>query len=62
MMIPPEFLVLSAALYRELPSERRWTKSRRDRWLAAMQAAVDLHFEVTENHDPAPSSKIEGPE
>lgn len=43
----PEFLRLSAALVQRLPMKtRRWSRSERERWLAAYTAAVDLDYEV----------------
>lgn len=39
---------LVAAVIQQLPREPRWTKAKRDRWLQALTAAVDLLFEVEE--------------
>lgn len=58
--IPSEFLVLSAALYRELPSERKWTASRRERWLHAVASAVDLHYEVTDERVEPSKGEVDG--
>ena len=39
---------LVAAVIQQLPREPKWTKIKRDRWLQALTAAVDLLFEVEE--------------
>lgn len=39
---------LVQAVLQQLPSEPRWTAAKRERWLTAMSAAVDLVFEVEE--------------
>lgn len=39
---------LLSALIQQLPKEAKWSKSRRDRWVQAMTAGVDLLIEVTE--------------
>ena len=36
------------ALMQQLPPERQWTQSKRQRWLLAVQAAVDLMVEVVD--------------
>lgn len=40
---------LITAIIQQLPRERRWSASRRDRWLAAITSAVDLLIEVKED-------------
>jgi hypothetical protein len=32
----------------QLPAEARWTRSKRERWLQALEAAVDLLVEVVD--------------
>jgi hypothetical protein len=44
---------LVQAVIQQLPKDPRWTQARRDRWLAALTAAVDLVFEVHEEEKPA---------
>lgn len=39
---------LISALIQQLPREGRWTKHRRDLWILAVSAAIDLLIEVTE--------------
>ena len=41
---------LISALIQQLPRDGRWLKAKRDRWLLAMTSAVDLLFDVTEDH------------
>lgn len=41
---------LISALIQQLPRDGRWPKAKRDRWLLAMTSAVDLLFEVAEDH------------
>jgi hypothetical protein len=41
---------LVSAVIQQLPRERRWTKAKRDRWIQALTAAVDLLFEVEEGN------------
>ena len=46
------------AVMRQLPSDRRWSGDRRQKWLAAVEAAVDLMVDVVE--DPSPVGSTEG--
>ncbi len=46
-MVSSDYRVL-AALIQQLPKEGRWSKSKRDRWIQAMTAAVDYHVELVE--------------
>jgi hypothetical protein len=39
---------LVSAVIQQLPRERRWSKAKRDRWIQALTAAVDLLYEVEE--------------
>src|SRR5439155_5885572 len=39
---------LLSALIQQLPKDAKWSKSRRDRWVQAMTAGVDLLIEITE--------------
>lgn len=43
----PDYRLIQAVI-QQLPREPRWPGARRDRWLAALTAAVDLVFEVEE--------------
>lgn len=45
--INQEYALLEALL-RQLPEDRQWTKERRDRWLQALTANVDLLVDVVE--------------
>ena len=38
------------AVIRQLPAERQWTATRRQRWLTAVEAAVDLMVDVVEDN------------
>jgi hypothetical protein len=40
---------LITAIIQQLPRERRWTSSRRQKWLGAIESAVDLLIEVDES-------------
>jgi len=44
--------LLEAAL-RQLPPDARWTKAKRDRWIAAVTTGVDLLVEVVESEAPS---------
>lgn len=44
----PDYRLLNVLL-QQLPREGRWSRERREKWLQAMQSAVDLVVEVTEN-------------
>jgi hypothetical protein len=39
---------LITAIIQQLPRERRWTSSRRQKWLSAIESAVDLLIEIDE--------------
>ena len=41
---------LLAALMQQLPKDGRWSKARRDRWIQAVSASVDLLVEITEEN------------
>src|SRR2546427_578312 len=43
----PDYRLVQAVI-QQLPREPRWTAAKRDRWLKAMSAAVDLVFEIDE--------------
>jgi len=43
----PDYRLISAVM-QQLPKDGRWTKARRDRWIQAVAASVDLLVEVTE--------------
>ncbi len=45
------------AVIQQLPTQRQWTASRRQRWLSAVEAAVDLMVDVVEE---TPSIQNEG--
>jgi ABC-type sulfate transport system substrate-binding protein len=38
---------LLAALMQQLPKDGKWSKARRDRWIQAISASVDLLVEIT---------------
>lgn len=40
---------LITAIIQQLPRERRWTSSRRQKWLGAIESAVDLLIEIDES-------------
>jgi hypothetical protein len=42
---------LITALIQQLPNNSRWSQSRRDKWLSALQSAVDLLIEVAEEEE-----------
>jgi hypothetical protein len=48
----PDYRLIQAVI-QQLPKEPHWTETRRDRWLVALTAAVDLVFEVREEEKPA---------
>ena len=49
----PDYRLISAVI-QQLPKSGKWTRERRDRWLLTLTSAVDLLFEVTDDHgDPA---------
>lgn len=49
----PDYRLISAVI-QQLPRSGKWTRERRDRWLLTLTAAVDLLFEVADDHgDPA---------
>jgi hypothetical protein len=48
----PDYRLVQAVI-QQLPKEPRWTNARRERWIAALTAAVDLVFEVQEEEKPA---------
>ena len=49
------------AILQQLPPQRQWTTVRRQRWLSAVQAAVDLMVDVVDDApSPQPSSQDEG--
>jgi len=55
----PDYRMVSA-IFEQLPPEGRWTKDRRDRWLQAMTAGVDLLIEVVNpksGHEPMPEKQ-----
>ena len=48
--INQEYALLEVLL-RQLPEDRQWTKARRDRWLQALTANVDLLVDIIEAED-----------
>jgi hypothetical protein len=42
----PDYRLISAVM-QQLPKDGKWTKARRDRWIQAVAASVDLLVEVT---------------
>lgn len=46
-----------SAIIQQLPKDARWTSDRRERWLKAMSATIDLLIDVDE---PAPSPELHG--
>ena len=46
------------AVIRQLPAQRQWTSNRRQRWIAAVEAAVDLMVEVVETEHPDPNGEV----
>jgi len=44
----PDYRLVQAVI-QQLPREPRWTTAKRDRWIAALTAAVDLVFEVEDS-------------
>lgn len=55
--VPPsaiDYQVISAII-QQLPRDARWTMARRERWLKAMTAAIDLLIEVEPPVDAPPS-------
>jgi len=45
----PDYRLISAVI-QQLPRSGKWTRERRDRWLLTLTSAVDLLFEVTNDH------------
>jgi hypothetical protein len=45
----PDYRLISAVI-QQLPRSGKWTRERRDRWLLTLTSAVDLLFEVTDDH------------
>jgi hypothetical protein len=43
----PDYRLISAVM-QQLPKDGKWTKARRDRWIQAVSASVDLLVEITE--------------
>jgi len=43
----PDYRLISAVM-QQLPRDGKWTKARRDRWIQAVSASVDLLVEITE--------------
>ena len=46
----PDYRVL-AALIQQLPRDKKWTSTMRNKWVHAVEAAVDFQIEVTEETD-----------
>lgn len=45
----PDYRLISAVI-QQLPRGGKWTRERRDKWLLTLTSAVDLLFEVTDDH------------
>jgi hypothetical protein len=55
-----EGYMLLTGLLRQLPSERRWSQARREQWLAAFTAMLDLMIEVADSKaQPQPEERTE---
>jgi hypothetical protein len=50
----PDYGLLNGLL-KQLPPDGKWTKARRDKWIQAMTASVDLLVDVV--HPPAPEAQ-----